>query len=811
MAKDAVSYNSPYYDELASNTEQKLELPVGLLSSIVKRGERSNADQVSSAGAKSVFQIIPATRDSALKKYGIDAYLSPENAAEVAGLLLKEGISRNKGDVSAAVSEYHGGVNRDNWGPLTKAYTNRVMTGQQASKIDALSAGFAKFMADNPAKGATHSAAPTEQKPDALAQGFGQWLDSGATQKPQQDQTSSDQSTSSAPRSGFDQVTRQLGLTARYGIEGATAGAGMVTDPVIQAIGGAVRAATGSNYDPATLASVGRGISNSMGLPNPETSGERIVGAVTRGMAGASGGIAAASQVAGATQGITQNVAQQMASQAGTQVAAGAAAGGAGQAVAENGGGTGAQIAAALAAGIATPAAMAGASKVASLGRGTIAPEQQAIIDAGEASGVPVMTSDVLPPKTFVGRQAQAVGERVPLAGTGAIRQGQQEARQSAVTKIAAEYGTPSYETMVASLKGKVGNIKKAAGNVIDKTGQQLDAVGPVTPTKSIQAIDDAVAKLNKPNVYNPDKASQVDDLMGLRDVLAGGQQTFTSLRQSRTALREVMDSVDPAGRSQLPSYAKKLVTGVYSAMKSDMDDFALANLPQARFDKLIRANQVYGDEVQLLKASRLKNVLDKGDMTPEVVRNMIYSNKPSENRILYDSLGTAGRNQVKAALIDDAANKALRNGDINPNAFGAELAKHDKKLDVFFKGDEREAISGLVRLMQVTRRAQSAADAPTTTGATLLPYAAGAAALADFGATLTAAVTAGSLARIYESPGVRDLLLKLANTSAQSAAESRYVTSLVSAVRSANQQQEKNKPKPTPVDKKTGAKPLAF
>jgi hypothetical protein len=188
MAKDAVSYNSPYYDELASNTEQKLELPVGLLSSIVKRGERSNADQVSSAGAKSVFQIIPATRDSALKKYGIDAYLSPENAAEVAGLLLKEGISRNKGDVSTAVSEYHGGTNRDNWGPLTKAYTNRVMTGQQSSKIDALSAGFAKFMANNPAKGTTPAATPTAPKADALVDGFGAYLDNQKTAQDSQSQ-----------------------------------------------------------------------------------------------------------------------------------------------------------------------------------------------------------------------------------------------------------------------------------------------------------------------------------------------------------------------------------------------------------------------------------------------------------------------------------------------------------------------------------------------------------------------------------------------------------------------------------------------
>ena len=125
-------YTSPYYAELTAKVEEKLGLPSGLLHSIVTRGERSNADQVSEAGAKTVFQVIPATRDALLKKYGIDAYLSPENAAEAAGLLLRESLKRNDGDVAAAVGEYHGGTDRKNWGPRTQAYIGRVTTGLKA-------------------------------------------------------------------------------------------------------------------------------------------------------------------------------------------------------------------------------------------------------------------------------------------------------------------------------------------------------------------------------------------------------------------------------------------------------------------------------------------------------------------------------------------------------------------------------------------------------------------------------------------------------------------------------------------------------
>lgn len=129
MADTPNSYKDPFWQGLASGTETKLGLPKGILTALVTRGERSNNDQVSEAGAKTPFQIIPATRDAAIKKWGVDPYLSPENAAEVAGLLFKDSLDRNKGSVPLAVAEYHGGTNRANWGPKTNAYVQRVTGG----------------------------------------------------------------------------------------------------------------------------------------------------------------------------------------------------------------------------------------------------------------------------------------------------------------------------------------------------------------------------------------------------------------------------------------------------------------------------------------------------------------------------------------------------------------------------------------------------------------------------------------------------------------------------------------------------------
>jgi hypothetical protein len=123
------SFRDPFWASLASASEDRYGLPAGLLNAIVTRGERSNNDQVSSAGARTPFQIIPETRDALLKQYGVDAYNSPQNAADAAAILLRDSLKRNKGSVPDAVAEYHGGTNRRNWGPITRSYVQRV-TGQ---------------------------------------------------------------------------------------------------------------------------------------------------------------------------------------------------------------------------------------------------------------------------------------------------------------------------------------------------------------------------------------------------------------------------------------------------------------------------------------------------------------------------------------------------------------------------------------------------------------------------------------------------------------------------------------------------------
>jgi hypothetical protein len=122
-------FRDPFWRDLIARTEQRVGIPAGSLRAVVEFGERTPNDRVSSAGARTVFQIIPSTRNAVLEKYGVDAYLSPDNAAEAAALLLQEKLKRNGGDLAQAFGEYHGGTNRRNWGPVTQSYINRTMVG----------------------------------------------------------------------------------------------------------------------------------------------------------------------------------------------------------------------------------------------------------------------------------------------------------------------------------------------------------------------------------------------------------------------------------------------------------------------------------------------------------------------------------------------------------------------------------------------------------------------------------------------------------------------------------------------------------
>lgn len=159
------------------------------------------------------------------------------------------------------------------------------------------------------------------------------------------------------------EIPRQVGLTARYGIEGVGDVVGIGSEPIrvlmnrgLDVVG--LPRITGSSRDMAGK------IADLMNLPSPETANERVVGDVARLMAPA-GAIAGGSQKLSSLvkSPVAKEVLTQLGSRAGQQVAAAGGAGAAGGAVREAGGSPGEQFAASLVGGLAAGGAASLATK----------------------------------------------------------------------------------------------------------------------------------------------------------------------------------------------------------------------------------------------------------------------------------------------------------------------------------------------------------------------------------------------------------------------------------------------------------------
>lgn len=147
----------------------------------------------------------------------------------------------------------------------------------------------------------------------------------------------------------FNDAARQLGLTARYGLEGVGQAAQVFSEP-IRAVTDRVGGSVGKTVPAGMLASQ---FADMIGLPKPQTADERVVGDATRMVAGAGGMAGVANRAGGAAsellqfagknsapvvQSTAQKAMQTLAANPGQQLSAAAGSGLAGGASREAGG-----------------------------------------------------------------------------------------------------------------------------------------------------------------------------------------------------------------------------------------------------------------------------------------------------------------------------------------------------------------------------------------------------------------------------------------------------------------------------------------
>lgn len=590
-------------------------------------------------------------------------------------------------------------------------------------------------------------------------------------------------------------------------IPGAIAGAGaaslaqFVGDPIISTINNML----GTRYTLPTDAM--EDLMTRIGVPEARTEAERIVKAVASGVAGAGGTVALGkalqnastpvmSAIAGqsvAPSSVAGNVGKSLASQPGLQAVGGASAGLASQSVQEMGGGTGAQLAAGIAGG-ALGSRLANKKFV-----NQPALSQEDILNA-ERAGINLMTSDVSPPRTFASKWMQTVGERIPLAGTGPMRQQQNKQRINAVSDFIHEFEIENTDSLpkkiVEDLLQKRSNDINKYSSLKNDVINRLSEKGKVENIKIKEVANKQIEDLEREGLSS--LKPLISTVKDISDATNG--QNLNDLESIRKSISEAYKSSD---LSAVSTKAQKSIRDIYNAINEDMGSFILKNGTKKDFLEWKVSNKRLSNMIDELKNNSLKEVLKKGDIAPELVENILFRKNKSDIQFLSKNLTQEGRKNAKIAIISKAAKDAeldIPEGKtISPDKFSRKIKSLGDPIGIFFSKDDIKRIDGLVRVLNLTKRASDAAVSPPTGVQTAIPLS-GMALSSIFGGGLTgflggvtAGATIGSMARIYESAPVRNILMKMPTTSPGSPEEQKLLKRLISVVQI---EQQKNKDK---------------
>ncbi|WP_410736229.1 injection protein [Citrobacter freundii] len=411
------------------------------------------------------------------------------------------------------------------------------------------------------------------------------------------------------------------------------------------------------------------------------------------------------------------------------------------------------------------------ASAVSRSTMGKIAPEKQAQIDFAKQNNLPLMTTDVVPPETNIGKQARTLAERIPLAGTGGLRSAQQSARENLVKTFSDNVGGISDAQLYNSATKGQQQFINAAGKRYDRI---INTMGdtPVDITNTVKSIDDQIAKLTRPGASQDRSAVSV--LQQFKDDITSGPNNLQLARENRTNLRKrFMAAPDEVDRDIL----QKASESVYKAYTSDMKKAVANNLGPREAENMARVDRSWAKFNDMMGNTRVQKAIQSGKTTPEDVTKLIFSQSPAERSQLYRLLDDSGRQNARGAIVQRALDKATdASGNVSVEKFINEMHRNRKQAATFFRGEHGKYLDGVMKYLDSTREAATGAASPLT-GQLM----AGPAALASMLNPIAAKAVAtgagvGLAGRAYESRLLRNAMLKLANTPKGSTAYDRAI-----------------------------------
>lgn len=584
--------------------------------------------------------------------------------------------------------------------------------------------------------------------------------------------------TPEAEPSTLDKIGRQVGLTARAGVEGALAIPGMGADAINHILNLGIDAynkVTGSNVRPQMMTGelLDKGLT-AAGLPSPATPTERVVSDVNKAVSG-QGALAAGGRVLANSIGpVASRMGELLKSGPGMQMTSAAAGAGAGGVTREIGGGPGAQLAANLAATVAVPA-VAGSFR-----RNPLPAETQAIMDEAKRRDVDLSYSDI----TGQGRRLDTMLEQAPVVGTSKFREAGAKKATAAMEGFADDAKTAMQNTefrgldrlttaaqsgdksaqntldqiqnagedwtkiMQASGNLKLWRARQDANQLYGKVEAIANTRGQVPLSNTTAALDAAIAEEGASKLPDP---ALLGVLKKMKGALAGEAQTidspilgadgkpvwsktinktdnsFSGIRQLRSDIGDLVESYYKGANAAVGAKGVGKLQAVKNAVEGDMESFATTNggdLQRA----WKRADEFYKLAVVPYKDKALASAL-KSDLPDEIYRKFVQVSRSGagEDRAqkFYNALDQKGRSAVRYGMIAnalDAASIPEKQGLLSPGKFEQSISNISNASGVFFKGAEKDELDGFVNLMEHARRFGQFTENPPT-GQRVIPW----------------------------------------------------------------------------------------
>ena len=492
-------------------------------------------------------------------------------------------------------------------------------------------------------------------------------------------------------RSPGGEVLRQLGLTVRAGAEGTAGLLGLASDPIASLINLALE-------DESKLQTLHGSVSQlltSAGVPEPETTAERIVQATAQAIAAGGGSVAAARGLAGvATNPATRATAAELAKLPLGQLTGGGAAGLAGQATQEAGGGTAAQLAAALAGGVLgsgpiprgpvgstvadAPAQVppAAAETAANANVGTIVRQAAAGNKAAQArlaelaavdpealaaaqrlgielpadvlSNTPIIQSAAGLPRSIAGSEAEA-------AWTATINSAMAKADEAMTALGSGDSIAAVSDDVLTSLNRTRTQITDEAAALYSSVDELIPPSTPLAPNNIVSVLNDVAEELGG-------VAGMTTAERRLLDLVSSGQpMTYARLIREKNLIGKAL----ARGDSPYSSLDNATLNRLYGAMAADqLDNVAAIAGPQAA-DDLRRANALYatqkGMEDRIISAFGRDEQGSIATSLNSAMRSASTGDAARLNRILEVIPEDLQREAVATALM--ASTRATRGG----------------------------------------------------------------------------------------------------------------------------------------------------